>query len=341
MPTTPTATRSLATAKEIKWTSYNLPYEINSPGKKLTFSYGPDRQRFRQVYQNGSTTETTLYLGGLLEKVEAGGVTDWRHYIVADGDAVAIVSRKSSGTNATWYLLKDHLGSVAKILNSSGGEYASESFDAFGARRNPTPWSGPCPCPDLDKIKSVSRRGYTEHEMNRRAKHGAHSMNGRVQDAVIGRFLSPDPFVQAPLNGQSLNRYSYVFNNPLSYVDPSGFGADATPGCRAIISHGTGDSECSAGVPTGPESDGHHALDDLAVPRTQMRGIVYPENSPLSDSTVSGAGAPYQLRLRLADPAMAAETGEYSYRLQLVTRCGTDVLRLLRTSAATGSTKQL
>jgi hypothetical protein len=48
-------------------------------------------------------------------------------------------------------------------------------------------------------------------------------MNGRVYDAGIGRFLSADPFVQSPLNSQSLNRYSYVWNNPLSATDPSGY----------------------------------------------------------------------------------------------------------------------
>lgn len=48
-------------------------------------------------------------------------------------------------------------------------------------------------------------------------------MNGRVYDPVIGRFLSPDPNVQDPNNQQSLNRYSYVWNNPLSFTDPSGY----------------------------------------------------------------------------------------------------------------------
>ena len=169
------------------------------------------------------TTEPTLYIGGLLEKVEIGGVTDWRHSIVAGGETVAIVSRKSSGTNATWYLLKDHLGSIAKILNGSGQEYVSESFEAFGARRDPNDWSGPCPCADLDKIRQVTRRGYTEHEMIGGQSMGLIHMNGRVQDAIIGRFLSADPMVQAPFDLQSLNRYSYVFNNPLSATDPSGF----------------------------------------------------------------------------------------------------------------------
>jgi RHS repeat-associated protein len=48
-------------------------------------------------------------------------------------------------------------------------------------------------------------------------------MNGRVYDPTIGRFLSADPFVQAPTETQNFNRYSYVLNNPLSLTDPSGF----------------------------------------------------------------------------------------------------------------------
>lgn len=38
-----------------------------------------------------------------------------------------------------------------------------------------------------------------------------------------GRFLSVDPVFQAPTNGQSLNPYSYVRNNPLSLTDPTGY----------------------------------------------------------------------------------------------------------------------
>jgi len=39
---------------------------------------------------------------------------------------------------------------------------------------------------------------------------------------VIGRFLQPDTIVPEPSNPQSLNRYSYVYNNPLRYTDPTG-----------------------------------------------------------------------------------------------------------------------
>ena len=39
---------------------------------------------------------------------------------------------------------------------------------------------------------------------------------------IVGRFLSPDNYVQLPDFTQSYNRYSYALNNPLKYVDPSG-----------------------------------------------------------------------------------------------------------------------
>jgi hypothetical protein len=48
-------------------------------------------------------------------------------------------------------------------------------------------------------------------------------MNGRIYDPTLGRFLQADPFIQAPGNSQSYNRYSYVLNNPMSYTDPSGY----------------------------------------------------------------------------------------------------------------------
>jgi hypothetical protein len=48
-------------------------------------------------------------------------------------------------------------------------------------------------------------------------------MKGRVYDPRLARFLTPDPVVQAPLLSASWNRYSYVWNNPLVFTDPTGF----------------------------------------------------------------------------------------------------------------------
>ena len=47
-------------------------------------------------------------------------------------------------------------------------------------------------------------------------------MNARLYDPAAGRFLNPDPIIQAPDNTQNLNRYTYCLNNPLRYTDENG-----------------------------------------------------------------------------------------------------------------------
>ncbi len=47
-------------------------------------------------------------------------------------------------------------------------------------------------------------------------------MNARLYDPALGRFLSPDPYIQLPDLSQNFNRYSYALNNPLKYTDPDG-----------------------------------------------------------------------------------------------------------------------
>ncbi|NVB79984.1 MAG: hypothetical protein HOV81_16430, partial [Kofleriaceae bacterium] len=59
---------------------------------------------------------------------------------------------------------------------------------------------------------------------------GLVNMRGRLYDPVVGRFTTPDPFIQAPADMRSHNRYSYVWNNPINATDPSGFWADNPTG---------------------------------------------------------------------------------------------------------------
>jgi len=70
-------------------------------------------------------------------------------------------------------------------------------------------------------------RGYCGHEMlnefqfinmNQRSLSRSGESNDRLYDPMIGRFLSPDNYVQLPGNSQSFNRYSYCLNNPLYFL---------------------------------------------------------------------------------------------------------------------------
>ncbi len=63
-------------------------------------------------------------------------------------------------------------------------------------------------------------RGYTGHE--HLPLFGLINMNARLYSPLIGRFLSPDPYVQLPDFTQNYNRYSYAYNNPMKFVDPNG-----------------------------------------------------------------------------------------------------------------------
>ena len=54
------------------------------------------------------------------------------------------------------------------------------------------------------------------------AEFGLINMNARLYDPVIGRFLSPDPYVPDPDFSLDYNRYMYARNNPLIYTDPDG-----------------------------------------------------------------------------------------------------------------------
>jgi RHS repeat-associated protein len=51
---------------------------------------------------------------------------------------------------------------------------------------------------------------------------GLYYYNARYYDPTIGRFISPDNTIPDVNNPQAFNRYSYVVNNPIKYVDPSG-----------------------------------------------------------------------------------------------------------------------
>jgi RHS repeat-associated protein len=119
-------------------------------------------------------------------------------------------------------ITKDYLGSWYAVTDATGrivtyqGAEQRYSFDPWGRRRNALSWEY-----DDTPTSFLFDRGYTGHE--HLDAFGLINMNGRVYDPVIARFLSPDPVLQSPSNGQNYNRYSYCLNNPLKYVDPSGY----------------------------------------------------------------------------------------------------------------------
>ena len=97
------------------------------------------------------------------------------------------------------------------MTGDTGGVVETSEYKPYGSFRHRTG-------------TSVSDYQFTDQEFD--SSSGLYNYDGRLYDPVIGRFISADPFVQDPFNPQFLNRYTYCLNNPLIYVDPSGYFLD-------------------------------------------------------------------------------------------------------------------
>ena len=174
-----------------------------------SIEYGPDLQRVRSsLYRNGQPLYSKFYWDDYEEKTENN--TTYLYWYVNGGDGLAGIML-GNAQNGSWSLnlvaITDHLGSIMALMDNYD-TYYSCSYDAWGNRTigMESPWG-------ID-------RGFCGHEHIDEI--GLINMNGRMYDPKLGRFLSPDPYIQAPTDPQNFNRYSYCLNNPLKYTDPDG-----------------------------------------------------------------------------------------------------------------------
>mgnify|MGYP004704388623 CR=1 FL=1 len=167
----------------------------------------------------GTASSTLIEVGPLFQvEYASSGFSYSREMIMAGHHSVAVRSIRNDGTLTTRYLTSDHLGSVSEITDEVGGVDERMSYAAFGERRDPATWG---PLTSTASLTDITDQGYTNQQQLDAV--GLVHMGGRVYDPVIGRFISADPTVPDPLYSQAFNRYAYVYDNPLSLTDPSGY----------------------------------------------------------------------------------------------------------------------
>jgi RHS repeat-associated protein len=198
--------------QNLDYNEFNMPWRIGGGYAPPTLlEYDADEARLAKR----GLTETTLYAGQIYECVGATpqdgqefGCESHRYKVMVGGRLVAVVERDSAGELTRRFVHADHLGSSTVITDEDGNEVDRRHYDAFGA-------------PTADFSTSIVRAGFTGHEHD--SELGLINMKGRLYDPELKRFITPDPFVTAPYHPQGLNRFSYVQNNPVTYVDPSGY----------------------------------------------------------------------------------------------------------------------
>lgn len=200
-------------------TSKNVIYNYDKNGNMISATDGTsitwNAENMPTHIVRGSVVMDKFYLGETLwKKVEGGHTT---YYLpsarVEDGrfrkffgsfaerspnDGVA----GSGNDGKLKFYHSDHLGSASLVTDESGAVIRKQTYMPFGEDR------------------SVNPNSFTpKYQFNFKEKEstGFYDYGARLYNPVTGRWLSADTSVT-----DGLNRYAYVRNNPLRYVDPTG-----------------------------------------------------------------------------------------------------------------------
>jgi RHS repeat-associated protein len=210
-PLHPSAVTAISTGK-------TYTYDANGnmlTGGGRTFAWDVDN-RVTSVTMGGTTSMEYDYTGMRVKK-NGGGTTlypfagveiDPNNNVMTKFIRIGNENFASNKGGVQYFYHNDHLGGVNVITDGNGARCQLNEYDPWGSVSKQ---DGNCD----------STHKFTGKELD--PETGLYYYGGRYYDPEISRFISPDPFVQDPTEPQNLNRYSYVDNNPVGYIDPSGY----------------------------------------------------------------------------------------------------------------------
>ena len=134
-------------------------------------------------------------------KTVAGESTQSTTYYFINSELVA----KKNPDSSRYYFHNDHLSSSTIVTNSGGTPIEQTKYDPWG---------------DILSGGTKSKFLYTGQEKD--TETNLNYYNARYYSSDMRRFTQPDTIIQDAYSPQTLNRYSYVLNNPLKYTDPTG-----------------------------------------------------------------------------------------------------------------------
>ena len=182
-------------------------------------------------YREEYITDNTGTLTQILEAVRylKDGKKQNTTYVYGDG----VISEETKIINIaeevekTSYVLHhyDHLGNTTELTDSTGKVVSKYAYGVYG---------------ELKKIVEETATAYLYNGKYgvRTDETGLYYMRSRYYNVTIKRFINADTERGNITNGKSLNRYSYVQGNPVSYTDPYGLSPLDNPSAMAHILFG-------------------------------------------------------------------------------------------------------
>ncbi len=166
-----------------------------------TYTYYGDGLRASKT-ENGIQTKYVYLSGKVIEELDAANASKARNIWGNE-----LVLRKDMSTGKSGYYHYNSHGDVVAISDGNGQELNNYAYDTWGNVISKTE--------GMSNPYQYSGEPYDE-------KTGFYYLRARYYDPKVGRFISEDTYKGAVDNPLSLNRYAYVENNPLAYIDPSG-----------------------------------------------------------------------------------------------------------------------
>jgi RHS repeat-associated protein len=174
-----------------------------------------------QTQLNNTVYQSDSVYDALGQRVAAKVNGIWQHFVYdISGQMVAEYGTESEGKGAVNYIHKDNQGSTRVTTNASGWVSSRSDYTAFGDEIITGVGQGRSAQAGYNTKSIRQKYALTERDDFTSLDHTP----WRKLNSSSGRWTSPDPYKGSmSLNDpQSFNRYSYVNNDPVNFVDPSG-----------------------------------------------------------------------------------------------------------------------
>ncbi len=220
------------------YTSLNQLKEVrvfdsnNNQKRSVSFAYDPQGRRLSKKlvdFQNSSKSFERFYVydgPNIIAEYNSLGalLATHTHSPLSDDDILGSeissegVSSGLAQSPGKYYYLKDQLGSVDDIVNSTGNIIQHYDYSSFGKIVSIKNAGGA----DISSSPLIGTSfSFTGREFDQET--GLYFYRARTYDPGIGRFLQVDPDPgKIALPVTLINKYTYVGNSPHFYTDPSG-----------------------------------------------------------------------------------------------------------------------
>lgn len=176
-------------------------------GKEVSYTYNGDGLLYERLEGSSRTRYYYDEAAKLIAEADVSSGTPSITYTYIYDLSGRLWSRVDhSSSQVQYYQLNGH-GDVVGLSDSQGQQLNTYTYDIWG---NPET--------EEETVPNIFRYSGEYWDSTTNLQY----LRARWYDPNAGRFVSKDPYQGSLDNPLSLNRYSYVVNNPLKFIDPTG-----------------------------------------------------------------------------------------------------------------------